>query len=176
MTSYKGADMKQCSKCHELKSFDLFYNDKKSKDGKCAQCKDCRADHQREWCKNNREKHNAKFRKQYAKNPEPHKKRSREYSKNNPELSIIIKHKRRTKKISNGIFYIRKTFMRRLYLSNCAYCGSSKKIHADHIIPISKGGRHSEGNLQPLCAYCNYSKNDKLMMEWRIVKERPLER
>lgn len=33
--------MKECKKCGKLKSLKLFYNDKKSKDGKCWRCKEC---------------------------------------------------------------------------------------------------------------------------------------
>lgn len=33
--------MKQCSKCKEFKSLDLFYNHNKNKDGKRCRCKSC---------------------------------------------------------------------------------------------------------------------------------------
>lgn len=33
--------MKTCSKCEDLKSYDQFYNDKRTKDGKYSACKSC---------------------------------------------------------------------------------------------------------------------------------------
>lgn len=49
----------------------------------------------------------------------------------------------------------------------CAYCRKQAAAHQDHIIPISKGGRHSIGNLIPACGPCNRSKRDRLLIVWR---------
>lgn len=40
--------------------------------------------------------------------------------------------------------------------------------HLDHIVALSKGGKHEDENLQLLCPPCNLSKNDKDMTEWMI--------
>lgn len=51
----------------------------------------------------------------------------------------------------------------------CAYCGcdlSESGKHIDHIIPISRGGRHTANNVQWTCPTCNLSKGDKLEEEW----------
>jgi 5-methylcytosine-specific restriction endonuclease McrA len=53
--------------------------------------------------------------------------------------------------------------------SRCYYCDSvvsSKLIHFDHIIPLSKGGPHSVDNLCVSCAFCNHSKKDKFVVAW----------
>lgn len=35
-------------------------------------------------------------------------------------------------------------------------------LHMDHVIPLSKGGRHSQENIKPAHAFCNLSKGAKL--------------
>lgn len=48
----------------------------------------------------------------------------------------------------------------------CQICGSSAqdgvKLHVDHIIPVSKGGKTIWSNLRTLCDRCNLGKSDKL--------------
>lgn len=50
--------------------------------------------------------------------------------------------------------------------NQCAYCGATGNLTQDHIIPLSRGGRHSIGNLLPACKKCNCSKHTKLLIEW----------
>ena len=57
--------------------------------------------------------------------------------------------------------------IKRLYSSPCFFCGSTEKITMDHIIPISRSGNHSVGNLQPLCKSCNSSKKSRLVSEYK---------
>jgi 5-methylcytosine-specific restriction endonuclease McrA len=49
----------------------------------------------------------------------------------------------------------------------CLACGAVEDIQIEHLIPISRGGRHSVGNLAPLCAPCNNSKNRLTWAEWK---------
>lgn len=46
----------------------------------------------------------------------------------------------------------------------CVLCGASQKdgvkLHVDHIIPVSKGGKTVESNLRTLCERCNLGKSD----------------
>ena len=48
----------------------------------------------------------------------------------------------------------------------CQICGSSAndgvKLHVDHIIPVSKGGKTIRSNLRTLCDRCNIGKSDKI--------------
>lgn len=49
----------------------------------------------------------------------------------------------------------------------CQICGLSRKdephlaLHVDHIVPVSKGGKTIDSNLQCLCWQCNLKKSDK---------------
>lgn len=49
----------------------------------------------------------------------------------------------------------------------CAYCREVKPLTRDHVIPVSKGGRHAIGNILPACQSCNSSKRDALLIYWR---------
>jgi hypothetical protein len=40
----------------------------------------------------------------------------------------------------------------------CRQCGSNKELHFDHVIPWSKGGPNTVGNIQLLCGTCNRRK------------------
>lgn len=44
----------------------------------------------------------------------------------------------------------------------CVYCGSTKNLQIDHIIPFSKGGSDALENLQILCQKCNIEKSNKI--------------
>ena len=91
-----------------------------------------------------------------------------EYYEKYPELKNDKEARRRAKKLSNGVFEIKHSELIKLYSSPCLYCGSIKNIEADHVIPISRGGRHSIGNLVPACKRCNISKGKKTIMEWKF--------
>jgi 5-methylcytosine-specific restriction endonuclease McrA len=47
----------------------------------------------------------------------------------------------------------------------CHYCGRRvgiKKLTMDHVIPLSRGGRSTKGNLVPCCKQCNIAKQSDL--------------
>lgn len=59
------------------------------------------------------------------------------------------------------------------YNHRCAYCGcklgyakGDKHPTLDHVIPVSRGGKHSASNVAPACLHCNCSKNAKTPEEW----------
>lgn len=51
----------------------------------------------------------------------------------------------------------------------CAYCGATKNIQQDHIVPLSKGGEHNIKNILPACRSCNSSKNNKNLCNWLMA-------
>jgi len=53
-----------------------------------------------------------------------------------------------------------------LYNNCCVYCGSRDNLTLDHIVPLSKGGKHISENLLVACGSCNSSKGAKLLEEW----------
>lgn len=44
--------------------------------------------------------------------------------------------------------------------SRCLKCGSTDRLEADHVLPVTLGGLNSVENYQPLCRSCNASKSD----------------
>jgi 5-methylcytosine-specific restriction endonuclease McrA len=75
----------------------------------------------------------------------------------------------RNRLIGKSEFVVLEKELKRIYLSKCVSCGTHDRMSIDHIIPLARGGRHSIGNLQPMCTPCNSSKQDKTMMEWKLV-------
>ncbi|MGK7875108.1 MAG: HNH endonuclease [Xenococcaceae cyanobacterium] len=43
----------------------------------------------------------------------------------------------------------------------CQYCGNRKQLTLDHVIPRSKGGKHSWDNVVIACEPCNSHKGDR---------------
>ncbi len=51
----------------------------------------------------------------------------------------------------------------------CHYCKSPtspKELTMDHIVPVSRGGKSTKGNVVPACKECNNKKKQLLPMEW----------
>jgi len=67
--------------------------------------------------------------------------------------TIIVKRTSITEELRNKIFR-RDGF-------KCTKCGSTEKLHIDHIIPFSVGGQTEENNLQTLCSKCNIQKGNR---------------
>lgn len=50
----------------------------------------------------------------------------------------------------------------------CAYCPSEGPVTMDHVVPLSRGGTHTIGNVLPACSPCNTRKSAKLLIEWKV--------
>ncbi len=58
---------------------------------------------------------------------------------------------------------------RRCSKGKCYYCEQSipsKELTMDHVVPMSRGGRTTKGNVVPACKECNNKKKQLLPMEW----------
>ena len=161
-----------CSRQASTKDATLFfYRDKSKKRGFGSRCKECRETpeqramankRKRDRRKANPEKFRAREKADRLANPERYKANQKKWVKNNPQRAKADNAKRRARKRDNGVFMISKKFLDNLYNSPCVFCGVREDIQADHIVPLEKGGRHSEGNLQPLCRLHNQKKNKKV--------------
>lgn len=51
----------------------------------------------------------------------------------------------------------------------CHYCGRNvgrEKLTMDHLVPLSRGGRSTKGNIVAACKECNTNKKYLLPVEW----------
>ncbi len=51
----------------------------------------------------------------------------------------------------------------------CFYCEEQvppKELTMDHLVPVSRGGKSTKGNVVPSCKDCNTKKKQLLPMEW----------
>lgn len=124
--------------------------------------------------KNNPEAIKEASKRYYYRNAEAEKARSIRWRKLNHENWRKIANaswaRRKARKLNAGVFVILDRELMRILSSPCNFCGTTEDITLDHVIPLARGGRHSIGNLQPLCGTCNKRKNSKLMSEWRYIK------
>jgi 5-methylcytosine-specific restriction endonuclease McrA len=51
----------------------------------------------------------------------------------------------------------------------CVYCGSKNDLTIDHVLPKSRGGRTTWGNLVTACKRCNTKKGDFLPEEANMI-------
>ena len=69
-----------------------------------------------------------------------------------------------TSKKNQGLIYAKTE-------GRCAYCGiwipPFSRWHMDHMLPVSRGGPHTYGNVMPSCAHCNLSKSNMTVDEYR---------
>ena len=183
-----------CTKCFSVKPTTEFYKHKKAKRGFRGECKTCCSALNKVFRDANPTYANQQYLKnrdyilakqkiyvaanaaavalteqKYARaNREKIAAYSSAWTKANAEKNRLKAHHRRLQSKSNGEFAITTVEMKRLYSAACIYCGSRDRIEADHVMPLSRGGRQSIGNLAPACLSCNRSKGSKFVMEWRM--------
>ena len=169
--------MKTCGACLLEKPLDEFHSYNGTRKGKHSSCAKCCSARNARWRKNNPEKQKKSTResskKYYWGNHEASKLRAKaansRYKKSHPEVGRQSEHRRRVRKIGNGVFKIIPKDLQRLQRTPCQECGTMKKLTIDHVVPISKGGTHSIGNLQSLCLSCNTSKKNKFIIERKLA-------
>ena len=111
------------------------------------------------WNEANADKRRAYVQAYRERNPE----KIKQYKKENPEVYRAIKLRYRANRASaegNHTAAELKALHKRQN-GKCAYCRAllKKGYHADHIVPLSKGGSNWISNIQLCCASCNVKKH-----------------
>ena len=157
---------KTCSKCKETKLFCEFNKKSVRKDGHSSYCRKCAAEMRAVYRAKN----------PYWKLTEAQKQAKRIYSRSwnatNKDKRSLATSIRRASKKNNGIFQVTANEIKKLRLGNCFYCASPGG-EIDHVIPLTKGGRHSIGNLVSCCRKCNSSKNNLFISQWNKKRTAP---
>jgi 5-methylcytosine-specific restriction endonuclease McrA len=101
--------------------------------------------------------------KNYLLNKEKIKRNAALYQKEHPEKTKAFRATRRTRLTKAGGSFTAaewKALCKQCH-NRCLCCGKRRKLTADHVIPVSKGGSSNIENIQPLCQPCNSSKGNK---------------
>lgn len=161
--------MKTCVKCNREKELTEFYKQRSSKNGFQSSCISCtkisQAIYHKKWYQEHKESKLSSNAAWFAANPDKFNEYQRTYFQSNQDKWKLKGHRRRALKLHGGVYSVTVKEITNMMKRPCFYCGEESK-HIDHIIPLSRGGRHSIGNLIQACASCNLSKSNKLIIEW----------
>lgn len=95
-------------------------------------------------------------------NPEAVKANSKAYRESHRDYRAAHNAKRRALKAGVEISpFTGKDWidMKAAYGHRCVYCGHKKRLTQDHVVPLSRGGKHDKTNIVPACQSCNSRKN-----------------
>ncbi len=116
----------------------------------------------------NSEKLRANARAYYSKNSEKVKANSRIYSRTHPEVNRARDQNRRARLLQAFVESVNPKELYGMTIGACGICGKVLKyedMSIDHIVPLSKGGKHSYANTQPAHLKCNIKKGARLLRE-----------
>lgn len=114
---------------------------------------------------NNPERDRQRRAKYNRENKDKKAKYNAEYARLNPDKGKAKTQKYRARKHETGGSFTEAEWKQlcNQYGNVCLCCGESKPLHADHVIPVSRGGTSNIDNIQPLCRFCNQSKGSQII-------------
>ncbi len=177
-------EMNTCLRCGKELPLNRFRVDRRKPSGRISTCKKCDAKRAHKYRQENREQVLVQGMEHYRKNREVILPKMRKYKEDNHEKLAIYQRKycKEYYRTDRGkATRARANFRRRsafninpqltaidwqkildVYDNRCAYCGTRGDLEQDHIVPISRGGKHESGNVIPACQQCNSFKKAKL--------------
>ena len=178
--------MQRCGRCGLEKPLSNFSTDRSKASGKSGRCKTCKKEAQNKWLKLHpdyvhpvppreianeqhqqwREANREKLR---AYQNEQSKKRYAEDEARRDYLRLWRQVywstlRAKTAGVAGDFTVYEWISLCERYEYRCLSCGREDvKLTVDHVIPFTKGGGNSVGNVQPLCRSCNSSKGTKII-------------
>ena len=125
-----------------------------------------RCEHMRQYHEAHREEQNEYCRQYYEAHREEECGRSRQWTTANPEKRRKNNRRYRARKNNVAIGSVDEAAIYEHDGYMCIYCGATEDLTLDHLIPLIKGGAHTEDNLVVACRGCNSSKGAKALEEW----------
>lgn len=167
---------KKCRTCGDVKPLDAFSRNKMKTLGRNDECKDCYTVYYREWYAKNADRQRAKARQRAAADPQAARDRVKQWRIDNPERarenSRRSKQKRLERERGAAVEHIDFDALWAKQQGHCALCGEpidpalagphpqSKSV--DHIVPLSKGGKTMQANVQFTHLQCNALKAQRI--------------
>lgn len=130
-------------------------------DIECDICLNKNKTKSKEYYPNNKKKIQAGQRRSVHKNHQKYLDIKKKYYRSHKEKYEQWMTERRGRVLGVDGKFTRKEWKELLdYCGNkCLKCGTTIRLEADHVIPISIGGNNSIDNIQPLCRSCNAQKH-----------------
>lgn len=105
-----------------------------------------------------------------AKNPERQRELRQAWKRRNPDAVRADTNRRRARLVSATGTHTDREWQRlkARFGGLCYYCRQAPATTRDHVVPLSRGGSDSIGNILPACLSCNSRKHSRTIMEWRV--------
>lgn len=160
------ATHKTCTQCAEYLPKTDFYEDPRRLDGRYSWCRTCFTDHGRSnYDPEASAARGAEYRSRHGVS-ELAKERQRRWYADNPERSREQVRRYQARKAAALVGKVSYPAILERDGMHCHICDteipSLDDLHFDHVIPLSKGGPHSEDNIKPSHAACNLSKGARM--------------
>ena len=172
-----GVEKKYCPTCEDWLSLNSFCKSKQTWDGLNGRCKLCHKGDNKVYYQNNTETIKDRIHTYYREHKEQIGIREKLYRQQHAEKykdyrSVMHNLRRRKLQDTNNPLTLEEwAVVKDITNGRCIYCDSKEELTQDHIVAISKGGKHSIGNVILSCKSCNLSKGSKDVEIWYIDQE-----
>ena len=161
---------KVCNGCGVEKDLSAYHNRSDRPDGKETTCKECRTSkYRRKYTGIERDKQ-IEYSRQWRRNNPGYA--TRRYRKDR-ELGKAMSAARRAMKRGTSVGPVDYTAILQRDDMVCHICNEevdAADVHYDHVIPLSRGGTHTEDNIKLSHSKCNLWKHARLMEELDLTK------
>lgn len=120
------------------------------------------------WRARHRDLHAAETRARYARDPKRFQQRT-DASPNRPAVRRAMHQRRRARLLGAGPHFTAAEWIALVeaHGNRCAYDGAPAPLHADHRLPLERGGTNEIANILPACVRCNLRKHLMTEEEFR---------